>query len=175
MEQASFNKLLIGSALTIAGVALYVHCDGNARNKVQGLVNRERAKALVQHKLKADDDIVEAVDDLSDNEVSLLMKFIDGSNRVMDKASEFLDDVTDRVEDFRDDASQKAQSFMKDTEKEVTKKQDKVAKKAANLKDDLVDKSEDVIETAHDSYLETIESALKIGNMIVGKLNSFLS
>lgn len=174
MQQSTFNRLVIASAVTVAGAALYVYLDDTARTKVQGLVNRERAKAMVKDKLKGNDELIESVDDLSDDEVNLLMKFIDGSHAAMDKATDFLEDASDRAQNFKEDLMDKTEDLSKGMSKKAKKLQKKATKKSLNFKDDAADTVADVADKAHESYLDTVKQVLKVANLFAKQLDKLI-
>lgn len=102
---------LLGSTVAAAGIALYLYLDENARHRVEGMINREKAKAFVRHRLDGNETLVKAVDNMSDAEVNHLVKLsekaVDMKDNVSDSIQDMLEkaktmtkDVTDRVSDY---------------------------------------------------------------------------
>ncbi len=109
------NKLagiLVGSTLVIAGTALYLYFDENARNHVEGAVNREKAKFFVKHKLNGSDALVKAVDKLSDSEINTLVKLADSADNVKDQASDAISGLVDRAKDAGNQVSDKINDYF---------------------------------------------------------------
>lgn len=98
-NNSSVGRILLGSALAVAGLAAFVYFSDDAREKVEGTVNRERAKYLVRNKMNAPQAFVDAVDNLSDSEVTTLMRSLDKAG---DAGENILDTVSDAVDKSRD-------------------------------------------------------------------------
>lgn len=112
-NNVSLGLLLLGSAAAVAGIAAVMYYNDDVRHRVEGVVNRERAKLFVKHKLNGSDSLVNAVDNLSDAEVNTIVKLASGAGNVKDQAAdafstilnrakEVSSDVTDRVQDYFD-------------------------------------------------------------------------
>lgn len=103
--------VLLGATLAVAGTAAYLYFSDEARERVEGLINREKAKFYVKHKLNGSEALVNAVDNLSNAEINTLVNLADSANEAtnaaQDKLSSFIDsakektqDATDKVADF---------------------------------------------------------------------------
>ncbi len=104
-------KVLLGSAVTVAGLALYLYLDESARARVEALINREKVKYFVKHRLNAPAALVDAVDHLSDSDVNRLVRLSNEADAVKDSTHDALDNfikqakhathqVTDKVSDM---------------------------------------------------------------------------
>ncbi|MBR7928090.1 hypothetical protein KBI51_07850 [Aerococcaceae bacterium zg-ZUI334] len=115
MSKNCFGRVLLGAAVAVAGVSLYLYIDENARTKVESILNREKAKSFIRQNLKGSQGLIDAIDKLSDTELNTVMKLMDetektankvagqvGSvmNQVVDRAKELGTDVADRVSDW---------------------------------------------------------------------------
>ncbi|MGO4937367.1 hypothetical protein ACTQ54_07065 [Fundicoccus sp. Sow4_H7] len=103
----NLGKILLGSAVVVAGVSLYLYFDETAREKVEGVVNRERAKMFVRHRLNGSDAMVNAVDHLSDTEINTLMKVMNSTSNVKDKATDAFSDIMDKAKEVTSDVTHK--------------------------------------------------------------------
>lgn len=103
--------IFLGATLAVAGVALYLYIDDNAREAVEGKINREKAKFYVRHNLNGSDALVKAVDSLSDSEINTIVKLADKAGNaassaesalssLVEKAKEATSEVTERVADY---------------------------------------------------------------------------
>lgn len=103
--------ILLGSATVVAGVTALLYYNDDVRHRVEGVVNREKAKYFVKHKLHGSSDLVDAVDNLSDQEINTIVKLASGAgnlkdktsdafSNIMDKAKDMTSEVTDRVSDY---------------------------------------------------------------------------
>ncbi|MBS4462755.1 hypothetical protein JXA27_09405 [Aerococcaceae bacterium zg-B36] len=115
MSKNCFGRVLLGAAVAVAGVSLYLYIDENARTKVESILNREKAKSFIRQNLKGSQGLIDAIDKLSDTELNTVMKLMDetektankvagqvGSvmNQVVDRAKELGTDVAGRVSDW---------------------------------------------------------------------------
>lgn len=98
---------LLGSAIVIGGVALYLYTDENARNHVQGIINREKAKLYVRYKLNGSDALVNAVDKLSDTEINTLVKLADSAGSAKDSAQSTLSNLMNKAQDVGQEVSER--------------------------------------------------------------------
>lgn len=103
-----FALVALGAAAVVGGVALYLYYDEEARERVQGVINREKAKAFVRHKLNGSDELVAAVDNLTDAEVNTLIKLSDSAQDAKDKAESLAEDASSKLSDFITHAKDKA-------------------------------------------------------------------
>lgn len=103
--------VFLGATLAVAGAALYLYVDDNAREAVEGKINREKAKFYVRHNLNGSDALVKAVDNLSDSEINTIVKLADKAGNaansaesklsgLVDKAKDATNEVSDRVSDY---------------------------------------------------------------------------
>lgn len=110
----NWGKILLGSAVVVAGLSLYLYFDEEARERVEGVVNRERAKAFVKHRLNGSDAMVNAVDKLNDTEINTLMKVMNNTNKAKNKASDAFTDIMDRAKEVTSDVSHKVTDSVSD-------------------------------------------------------------
>lgn len=108
------GKFLLGTAAVaaVAGLAIYAMVDDDTRNHVQGVVNREKAKAYVKHKLNGSDRLVAIVDELSDAEINSLMKFADTSSDATSKVSDGFNEIMKRAKEVANAAGDKVQELL---------------------------------------------------------------
>lgn len=108
------GKFLLGTAAVaaVAGLAIYAMADEDTRHHVQGVVNREKAKAYVKHKLNGSDRLVAIVDELSDAEINSLMKFANSSNQVTSKVSDGFNEIMKLAKDAANAAGDKVQDLL---------------------------------------------------------------
>ncbi len=92
--------LLLGSTALIAGTALYLYLDENARENVEGMINREKAKSFVRHHLGGSNALVKSIDKLSDVEVNTLVKLSDSVDGLKDNVEDVKENVEDTVSDW---------------------------------------------------------------------------
>lgn len=107
--------ILLGSAAAVASIAALLYFNEDARERVEGVVNRERAKHFVRHNLAGSDTLIDAVDHLSDAEVNTIVKLAantksasktakdkttDAFDTIVNRAKEVGSDVTDAVKDY---------------------------------------------------------------------------
>lgn len=102
----------IGSALVIGGAALYLYHDDNARSRIEGVINRERAKYYVRHNLNGSDALVKAVDKLSDAEVNTLVKLANSASNVKDDAQNALSNLVDSAKDKASQVTDKVADYF---------------------------------------------------------------
>lgn len=67
-KKGQIATVLLGSAVTVAGLAAFVYLNDSAREKVEGMINREKAKSFVKHTLNGSEALVSAVDHLDDTD-----------------------------------------------------------------------------------------------------------
>lgn len=107
------GAIIAGSAVAvIAGLALYTYLDEDMRERVTGVVNREKVKAYVKHNIKDSSHLVDMVDDLSDTEINTLMKIVDKSSNVGKNVSEGFNTLVDRTKEIALNATQKVNDFI---------------------------------------------------------------
>lgn len=101
--------IALGSLAAAAGIAALVYYNDDARARVEGIINRERAKFFVKHNLGGNDALVNAVDHLSDSEVNTIMKLAGSSksavDTVKDKTTDAFDTIMDRARGVSSDVS----------------------------------------------------------------------
>lgn len=124
MAKNRLGRFALGVTAVVAGVSLYLYFDENARNKVEAVVNREKAKAFVRQNLKGSPALLKAIDELSDAEMSTVMNLIDEASGavsdVADKASDSveqagdtLNQIADRAVDMGKDLVNRVSDFVK--------------------------------------------------------------
>lgn len=111
-KRCQVGSVLLGSAVAVAGLALYVYLNDDAREKVEGVYNRERAKMFVRTKLNGSDALVSAVDDMSDTEINTLMKFASQADNLKDKAGDAFSEIMKRTKEMTSDATSKVSDFF---------------------------------------------------------------
>lgn len=111
-KRCQIGSVLLGSAVAVAGLALYVYLNDDAREKVEGVYNRERAKMFVRTKLNGSDALVSAVDDMSDTEINTLMKFASQADNLKDKAGDAFSEIMKRTKEVTSDATSKVSDFF---------------------------------------------------------------
>ncbi|MGO4939360.1 hypothetical protein ACTQ45_04960 [Fundicoccus sp. Sow4_D5] len=104
--------VLLGSAATVAGLAAYVYMNDSAREKVEGIINREKAKSFVKHTLNGSDALVSAVDNLDDAEINTLMKFANQAGSLKDKTGDAFSEIIDRAKKVTSDATSKVSDYF---------------------------------------------------------------
>lgn len=95
------KAIAFASAATLAGVALYVYLDDQAREKVEGAFNRERVKIFIKQKLNGSETLINAVDNMSDSEVNALMDLANEADRLKNKAADGFETLTGKAQDVR--------------------------------------------------------------------------
>ena len=111
-KRCNVATVLLGSAAAVAGLALFVYLNDDAREKVEGVYNRERAKMFVRHKLNGSDALVSAVDEMSDSEINTLMKFAGSADSLKDKAGDAFSEIMKRTKHFTSDATHKVTDYF---------------------------------------------------------------
>lgn len=84
--------LLISSAAVVAGTALYLYFDENARENFEGMINREKAKMFVRHHLNGSKAMIQTVEKLSDKEVNTIVKLADSVDDIKENVGSTFDD-----------------------------------------------------------------------------------
>ncbi len=104
--------ILLGSAVTVAGLAAFVYLNDSAREKVEGMINREKAKSFVKHTLNGSEALVSAVDHLDDTEINTLMKFAGQAGNLKDKTGDAFSEIIDRAKKVTSDATSKVTDYF---------------------------------------------------------------
>lgn len=108
MSKNNVGRFLLGTAVVVAGLSLYIYFDENARATVEGIVNREKAKAFIKHNVKGSERLLKAIDKLSDNEINTVMKLIDETEKVTDKAEDAFNQFADKAKDVTSNVVERA-------------------------------------------------------------------
>ncbi|MGX7091822.1 hypothetical protein [Hutsoniella sourekii] len=103
---------LLGSAIAVAATSLYVYFDDSARERVEGMLNREKAKMFVRHRLNGSDVLVDAVDNLSDAEINTLVQLADGASDAGSQAQDTLSQLVNRAKDFGQDVADRVSDYF---------------------------------------------------------------
>lgn len=111
-NNVSLGLVLLGSVAAVAGIAAMMYYNDDVRHRVEGVVNRERAKLFVKHKLNGSDSLVNAVDNLSDSEVNTIVKLASGAGNVKDQASDAFSSIMDRAKDMSSDVTDRVQEYF---------------------------------------------------------------
>lgn len=111
-RKSSIATILLGSAVTVAGLAAFVYLNDSAREKVEGMINREKAKSFVKHRLNGSDALVSAVDHLDDAEINTLMKFANQAGNLKDKTGDAFSEIVDRAKKVTADATSKVSDYF---------------------------------------------------------------
>lgn len=111
-KKGHIATVLLGSAVTVAGLAAFVYLNDSAREKVEGMINREKAKSFVKHTLNGSEALVSAVDHLDDTEINTLMKFAGQAGNLKDKTGDAFSEIIDRAKKVTSDASSKVADYF---------------------------------------------------------------
>ncbi|MBG9982847.1 hypothetical protein HZY86_06995 [Aerococcaceae bacterium DSM 111020] len=103
----TFGLFLLGATVAVAGTAAYLYFSDEARGRVEGMINREKAKFYVRHKLNGSDALVNAVDNLSDAEITTLVNLADTANNAADSAQDTLSSLVNTAKDKTNQATEK--------------------------------------------------------------------
>lgn len=127
MSKNFLGKVLLGTAVAVAGVSLYLYVDESARGRVESFVNREKAKNFIKQNLKGSEKLVAAIDRLTDTELSTVMKLIDDTtsnaedvahkaskeaSRAYDRAIDFGTEVVDKAVTLGNDVYDRVQNYL---------------------------------------------------------------
>ncbi|MBD3949028.1 hypothetical protein I4Q36_00390 [Tuanshanicoccus lijuaniae] len=116
MSKNRLGRVLLGAAVAVAGVSLYLYIDENARTKVESVINREKAKAFIRQNLKGSQNLIDAIDKLTDTELNSVMKLMNETektaNKVADQAGSAVNQFVDRAKEFGNDVADKVSDFM---------------------------------------------------------------
>lgn len=104
--------VLLGSAVAIAGISLYLYFDKDARQSIESMINREKAKLFVKHHLNGSEDMVKAVDKLSDKEVNILVKLSESANKFKDDVTGGLDNVVKKARNMSDHLGERVSNYF---------------------------------------------------------------
>ena len=96
----NLGLFLLGSTVAVAGLALYLYLNEDARESVEGMINREKAKLFVRHHLDGSESMIDAVDHLSDSEVNTLVKLADSANQVKENVSHGFENLVDKAKNM---------------------------------------------------------------------------
>lgn len=121
MAKNMVGRILLGSALAVAGLSLYVYFDENTRSKVESYINREKAKYFIRQNLNGSEKLLSAVDTLSDQELTSLMKLLDNTQDFVSKASDNVTSTVNRVKELGEDVKGKIKTVKDDFSDQVSK------------------------------------------------------
>lgn len=111
-HNTSLGLILLGSAAAVAGIAAVMYYNDDVRHRVEGVVNRERAKLFVKHKLNGSDTLVNAVDNLSDTEVNTIVKLASGAGDVKDQATDAFSSIMKRAKEASSSVTDKVHDYF---------------------------------------------------------------
>ena len=97
----STKGLLIGLGATVVVGTIIVSSSEKALQKIESYMNRKRAKDFIKEKLNGNDDALSVVDQLSDEEISNLLKIVDKIGNLKGKINVYGDNVKDMAEDVK--------------------------------------------------------------------------
>lgn len=111
-ENSKLAVVLLASAACVAGLAAFLYYNEDARETVEGMVNREKAKYFVRSRLNGNEALVEAVDHMSDEEVNTIMKLAGGAKKATNKTSDAFEAVINRAKDLGSDVSEVVSDYF---------------------------------------------------------------
>lgn len=111
-SKRNLGLFLLGSTVAAAGLALYLYFDEGARENVEGMINREKAKMFVRHRLNGSDAMIKAIDGLSDSEVNTLVKLADSANDVKENVGNTFGDLVDKTKKVTGDVANKVSDYF---------------------------------------------------------------
>lgn len=109
---AKLALVLLGSAAAVAGITALLYYNDDARRRVEGVINRERAKLFVRYKLNGSKELVNAVDNLSDQEVNTIVKLASSAGDVKEKATDAFSNIMKRAKDVKSDVSDTVHDYF---------------------------------------------------------------
>lgn len=108
----SLGLFLLGTTVAAAGISLYLYLDDNARQRVEGAINREKAKLFVRHRFEGNETLVDAVDNMSDQEVTELVKLSEKAGDVKDNVSDSISDMLHKAKDVTKDVTDRVSDYF---------------------------------------------------------------
>lgn len=107
------GRVLLGAAVTVAALSAYLYFDERARAKVESILNREKAKAFIRHNLKGSENLMAAIDKLTDTEITSVVKLMNETEKVAHKATDSFVHYVEKAKDFGHDLVDKVSNFNK--------------------------------------------------------------
>lgn len=121
----STRNLLIGLSATVAIGAVILSSSDKTMDKIEAIINRQKAKSFVKDKLNGNEKALNVVEKLSDEEVVNLLNVVDKVSDLKGQVGTYTDHLKDATNEFKE-------MFMD--------KKENVTDKAENLVDDVKDK-----------------------------------
>lgn len=111
-KKEKVGRILLGSAVAVAALSGYLYFNERARTKVEGILNRERAKAFVRQNLKGSQSLLAAIDKLSDTEITSVVKLMDETEKVANKATDSFSNIVDKAKGFGSDVVDRVSDYI---------------------------------------------------------------
>lgn len=108
----TIGLVLLGSAVAVAGISLYLYFDKDARESIESMINREKAKLFVKHHLNGSENMIEAVDNLSDKEVNVLVKLSESANKIKDDVTGGFDNIVKKARNMSDHLGDRVSNYF---------------------------------------------------------------
>lgn len=102
MDNKTRNIVLgLGTAVAVGAVTYLISSDA-AQDKLEAVINRQRAKHFVKDTLKGNKKAMSVIDNLSDAEISNLLKTVDKVDSLQEKVGDYSDQIKDVTTDLKD-------------------------------------------------------------------------
>ena len=102
MNNKTRNIILgLGTAVAVGAVTYLISSDA-AQDRLEALINRQKAKHFVKDTLKGNKKAMSVIDNLSDDEISNLLKTVDKVDDLQSKMGDYSDQIKDVTSDIKD-------------------------------------------------------------------------
>lgn len=97
------KKFIVGvGTIAALGVVTYLLSSDDAQEKLEAMINRQRAKHFVRDTLKGNKKAMSVIDNLSDHEITHLLNTVDKVGDMEDKLTDYSDQLKNITTDVKD-------------------------------------------------------------------------
>ena len=107
------RNILIGVGAALVLGATVVLSSDSAVEKMENMINRQRAKHFVKEKLHGNEKAMDVVENIADDEVSNLLNVVDKVSNLRGQIGDYSDQLKDATTEFTDLLSDKAEDVVK--------------------------------------------------------------
>lgn len=122
----STRNLLIGLSATVAIGAVILSSSDKTMDKIEAIINRQKAKSFVKDKLNGNEKALNVVEKLSDEEVVNLLNVVDKVSDLKGQVGTYTDHLKDATNEFKEmfmdkkeNVTDKAENFVGDVKDKI--------------------------------------------------------